>query len=56
MATIRSRNRFGKRFIRLQELRDYVVDLDLYSHPLDEFECLPRSCAGCTSCDILTTT
>ena len=36
MATIRSKNRFGKRFIRLQELRNYVVDLDLSRHPPDE--------------------
>ena len=33
MATIRSKHRFGKRFIRLQELRDYFVDLDLSRHP-----------------------
>ena len=33
MATIRSKNRFGKRFIRLHELRNYVVDLDLSTHP-----------------------
>ena len=27
MATIRSRNRFGKRFIRLQELRNHVFNV-----------------------------
>jgi hypothetical protein len=36
MAAYRSKNRFGKRFIRLQELRDYVVDLDLSRHPPGE--------------------
>ena len=36
MATNRSKNRFGKRFIRLQELRDNVVNLDLFSHPPGE--------------------
>lgn len=29
MAAFRTKNRFGKRFIRLHELRDYAVDLDL---------------------------
>ena len=29
MAVVRFKNRFGKRFLRLQELRDYAVDLDL---------------------------
>ena len=33
MAANRSKNQFGKRFIRLQELRYYVVDLDLSRHP-----------------------
>ncbi len=29
------KNRFGRRFIRLKELCDYAVDLDLCSHPPD---------------------
>ncbi len=33
MAVIRTKNRFGKRFIRLRELCDYAVDLDLCTHP-----------------------
>lgn len=32
MATIRTKNRFGRRYIRLNELRNYAVDLDLCSH------------------------
>ena len=33
MAPIRTKNRFGRRYIRLKELCDYAVDLDLYTHP-----------------------
>lgn len=30
---IRTKNRFGRRYISLRELRDYAVDLDLDTHP-----------------------
>lgn len=33
MAAIRTKNRFGKRFIRIDELRNYAVDLNLSTHP-----------------------
>lgn len=33
MGTIRTKNRFGRRYIRLKELRDYTVDLGLCTHP-----------------------
>ena len=33
MAVVRTKNRFGKRFIRLDEFRDYAVDLNLSTHP-----------------------
>jgi hypothetical protein len=33
MAPIRTKNRFGRRYIRLKELCDYAVDLDLCTHP-----------------------
>ena len=36
MAASRTKNRFGKRYIRLQEFRDYAVDLDLTRHPISE--------------------
>ena len=36
MAPIRTKNRFGRRYIRLRELRDYAVDLDLGPNPPDK--------------------
>lgn len=33
MVSIRPKNRYGRRYIRLRELRDYAVDLDLCPHP-----------------------
>lgn len=33
MSAIRTKNRFGWRYIRLKELCDYAVDLDLCPHP-----------------------
>lgn len=33
MVSIRTKNRYGRRYIRLKELRDYAVDLDLCPHP-----------------------
>jgi hypothetical protein len=33
MVPVRFKNRFGERFIRLQELCNYVADLDLSIHP-----------------------
>lgn len=44
MTQIRLKNRFGRRYMSLQELRNYVVDLDLQEHPPSEafFEFLER--------------